>query len=223
MITVHHLEQSRSQRIIWLLEELGLSYDIAHYQRDRNTLLAPPSLKNLHPLGKAPVVEDNGTVYAESGAIFDHLLEAYPEHNLIPNDANGKRQFRYWMHYAEGSLMPLLVMTLVFQRIPKSPMPFFARPIAKKITGKVIGQYIQPQLDTHLAMINQHLADNTWLCGEFFSAADIQMSFPLLAAKARTTLADYPHVVRYITQLEAHPGYQKTIEIIGPLKSLSDS
>ena len=186
MIIVHHLEKSRSQRIVWLLEELGIPYEIEHYKRDPNTMLAPESLRRVHPLGKSPVITDGDTVVAESGAIIEYLVEKHGGGRLKPavDDPNWLN-YQYWLHYAEGSLMPLMVMKLIFSRVPKAPMPFFAKPIAKKISGGMVGGFVQPRIEEQLRLVESHLASHTWFAGEALTAADVQMSFPLQAAGAR--------------------------------------
>ncbi|MEO1209737.1 MAG: glutathione S-transferase, partial [Cyanobacteria bacterium J06638_20] len=168
MITVHHLENSRSQRILWLLEELELGYDLKCYERDPQTLLAPERLKAVHPLGKSPVITDGDITVAESGAIIEYLLETYGQGQFIPTAPEHRHRYRYWLHYAEGSLMPWLVMKLVFNRIPQSPdMPFFLRPLAKLIMTKVQTQFLDPQLNTHLDFIEASLQGQDWLAGDF--------------------------------------------------------
>ena len=151
MITVHHLENSRSQRVLWLLEELGLDYEIQFYKRDPETSLAPPELRKVHPLGKSPVITDGDLVVAETGAIIDYIMDRYADGRLMPTDDADRLNYRYWMHAAEGTVAPLLVMTLVFNRVESAPMPFFARPIAKNIAAKVRSAYIAPSLDAVLA------------------------------------------------------------------------
>lgn len=214
MITVHHLENSRSQRILWLLEELELDYELKCYRRDPQTLLAPQALKEVHPLGKSPVITDGDITVAESGAIIEYLLETYGQGQLKPVDEVGLRSYRYWLHYAEGSLMPLLVMKLVFDRIPKGSMPFFIRPVAKGITAKVQETFLAPQLSTHLRFVEDNLRDREWFAGKF-SAADIQMSFPLEAASIRTDLTPYPHIRAFIKRYQARPAYQQAIKKVG--------
>ena len=218
MITLHHLENSRSLRIVWLLEEQGLDYEIRHYARDSKTMLAPAELKQVHPLGKSPVITDGDITVAESGAIIEYLIQRHGDDSWkISTDDPRWVQERYWLHYAEGSLMPLLVMKLVFSRIPKSPMPFIVRPVAKGISGKVIGSFIDPQLETQLAVIEAHLADHNWFAGETLSAADIILSFPLQAASARADLSRLPAIQRFLQQMEARPAYQRAVERAGPL------
>jgi len=219
MITVHHLENSRSQRILWLLEELGLDYQLKRYQRDPQTLLAPPALKEVHPLGKSPVVTDGDVTIAESGAIIEYLLEAYDQGQLKPVDEVNLRNYRYWLHYAEGSLMPLLVMKLVFGRIPQGPMPVFIRPVAKSIMAKVQEQFLEPQLSTHLRFVEDSLKGREWFAGKF-SAGDIQMSFPLEAASARTDVAFYPNIHAFIERSQARPAYQQALKKGGKFEPL---
>lgn len=219
MITVHHLESSRSQRILWLLEELGLDYELKHYKRDPQTLLAPQALKEVHPLGKSPVLTDGDVTVAESGAIIEYLLETYGQGQLKPVDEVNLRNYRYWLHYAEGSLMPLLVMKLVFSRIPQGPMPFFIRPIAKSIMAKVQEKFLEPQLSTHLRFVEDSLKGREWFAGKF-SAGDIQISFPLEAASARTDLASYPNIHAFIKRYQARPAYKQALEKGGKFEPL---
>jgi len=154
MIIVHHLENSRSQRILWLLEELGVAYQVQRYARDRKTMLAPPELKAVHPLGKSPVISDAGVVIAETGAIIEHLVERHGNGRLMPPPGSEEhRRYRYWLHYAEGSLMPLLVMKLIFSKTTVAPTPWLIRPIAKAIANGVGQWYLDPNLKLHLGVI----------------------------------------------------------------------
>ena len=220
MLTLHHLEKSRSHRIVWLLELLELDYTIKTYQRDPKTLLAPAELKQVHPLGKSPVLTDDELVVAESGAIIDYLLQRYGQGLLQPatDDIQSWVLYRYWLHYAEGSLMPLLLMKLVFTQIPKQPMPFFVKPVAKGISGKVMQRLVDPNLKTHLAFIEQQLEGKTWLLGDQLSAADVQMSFPMQALAARTNLREYPRIAAYVKRIEEDPAWQKVIAKAGKLE-----
>src|ERR1700740_3280537 len=191
MITVHHLNNSRSQRILWLLEELGLSYEIKRYERDAKTSLAPPELLKVHPLGKSPVMTDGDATIAESGAIVEYLLDTHGETSAL-RPAKGTPEYRryvYWLHFAEGSAMPPLVMKLVFQKVKTSPMPFFARPIARSIADKVLAAFIDPNLRRQMVFMEADLANGSWFAGAAFSAADIQMSFPVEAANSRAGLS----------------------------------
>ncbi len=218
MITVHHLNNSRSQRVLWLLEELALPYQITRYQRDAKTLLAPPSLRAVHPLGKSPVVTDGDQVLAESGAIVETLVEQYGQGSLAPALGTPERlRYRYWLHYAEGSAMPPLLLKLVFDKIEHTPMPFFVKPIAKAISGKVKSSFILPQITTHLDFMEAELGKSLWFAGEAFSGADIQMSFPLEAAAARGGLdASRPHLMAYLERIHARPAYQRALAQGGP-------
>ena len=212
MITVHHLNNSRSQRVLWLLEELGVPYEIKRYQRDPQTMLAPPELRAVHPLGKSPVITEGGVTLAESGAIIEHLAER--EGRLVPARGSPEWQrYRYWMHYAEGSLMPPLLMKLVFDRLGKSKAPFFARPIVRAVAAKAKQGYIQPQIDLHLDYLEGELGKSTWFAGEEFSAADIQMSFPIEAAAARGGLdARRPRLTAFLERIHARPAYRRALE-----------
>jgi len=214
MLTVHHLENSRSQRILWLLEELGEPYEIVHYQRNPDTQLAPPELKAVHPLGKSPVVTDGqGLVLAESGAIIETLVERLgPDRLAPPTGTPDFDRYRYWLHYAEGSAMPPLLLKLVFDKVEKAPMPFFVKPIAKAIAGKVKSSFISPQLKTHLDFMEGELAKRPWFAGEAFSGADIQMSFPLEAAASRGGLdASRPRLMDWLSRIHARPAYQRAL------------
>ncbi|KZN15009.1 glutathione S-transferase [Marinomonas sp. TW1] len=221
MIQVHHLENSRSQRILWLLEELNLAYEIIEYKRDPDTASAPESLKKMHPLGKAPILTDGDHTLAESGAIIEYLLDQYDEDNrLRPTKGQALLDYRYWLHFAEGSLMPLLVMKLVMTRVPKNPMPFFIKPIAKALTGKVIQKFIQPRLEPQIEFIEATLADRTWFAGEELTAADIQMSFPLQASSTRMDLSSYPNIRHFLSQVEKQAGYQRALAKGGAFTTL---
>ncbi|MCY1275270.1 maleylacetoacetate isomerase [compost metagenome] len=221
MITVHHLNNSRSQRVLWLLEELELPYDIQHYQRDPKTLLAPPELRAVHPLGKSPVISDGPLVLAESGAIIEYLVERYGNGRLQPADPGERLLYRYWLHYAEGSAMPPLLLKLVFDRIEHGPLPFFIRPVARIIAGKAKSSFIQPQIDQHLAYLESALASSDWFAGAEFSAADIQMSFPLEAARSRGGLdGRYPKLLDFLRRIHARPAYQRALDQGGPYELL---
>ncbi|SDH80853.1 glutathione S-transferase [Pseudomonas flavescens] len=213
MITVHHLNNSRSQRILWLLEELGLEYRIQRYQRDPNTLLAPPELRAVHPLGKSPVVTDDDLTLAESGAIIDYLATRYGPHLLPPADSAERLRCTYWLHYAEGSAMPPLLLKLIFDKVENSPMPFFVKPIARGIAQKVRNAFVAPQLQLHLDYLENELGKSTWFAGEQFSAADIQMSFPLEAAAARAGLdTSRPRLTAFLERIHARPAYRRALD-----------
>ncbi len=214
MITVHHLNNSRSQRILWMLEELGVPYEIQRYERDPKTMLAPESLKKIHPLGKSPVISDGNLVVAESGAIIEYLAHTYGKDSLLPpSGGQAWLDHTYWMHYAEGSLMPPLVMRLVFEKVKTSPMPFFIKPVAKGIVDKTHQTFIGPMIKKHLDFVESHLANNTWFVGDNLSAADVQMSFPLEASVARGIAGtNRPNINAWVKRMHARPAYQNALE-----------
>jgi glutathione S-transferase len=218
VITVHHLNNSRSQRVLWLLEELGVDYDIKRYQRDPQTMLAPAALREVHPLGKSPVITDGPLTLAESGAIVEYLAETHGK--LVPPVGSPQwRRYRYWMHYAEGSMMPPLLMKLVFNRIERAKAPFFVRPVARAIAQKAKKSYVEPQIALHLDYLEAELGKSTWFAGEEFSAADIQMSFPVEAAAARGGLdARRPRLMAFLERIHARPAYRKALERGGEFK-----
>lgn len=211
-IVLHHLETSRSHRILWLLEELGLDYEIKTYQRTKAGR-APEALRAVHPLGRAPVVVADGTVLYESGAVIEGLLDRYGKGRLRPE---GSADFRFWLHYAEGSLMPPLLVKLLCERVRNAPLPFFLKPIGRTIAGKVNGAYTDPELANHLSFVEGQLAGKTWLLGDDFSAADIQMSYPIEAADSRIGFDSYPNLAGYLKRLRARPAYQVAVDKGGP-------
>mgnify|MGYP002136985502 CR=1 FL=1 len=222
MITVHHLNNSRSQRVLWLLEELGLPYEIRHYQRDAKTSLAPPALRQVHPLGKSPVITDGGLTVAESGAILEYLVDTYGQGRLKPTGTQDLLHYRYYLHFAEGSAMPPLLMKLIFNKIKRAPMPFFVKPIARGIADKVLGSFVQPNIDAQLQFLESELAARPWFAGAEMSAADVQMSFPLEAAAARGGAIDaYPKIQAFLARIHARPAYQKALERGGPYSLMS--
>jgi glutathione S-transferase len=217
MITVHHLNNSRSQRVLWLLEELGVPYEVKRYERDRVTMLAPASLRAVHPLGKSPVVTDGEATLAESGAIVEYLVETYGNGRLIPKlGTPERRRYTYWLHYAEGSAMPPLLLKLIFDKVETSPMPFFVKPVARGISAKVKAAFIDPQIKTHFDFIEAELAARPWFAGDEFTAADIQMSFPLEAGAARGALDGRPKLRSFVDKAHARPAYARALERGGP-------
>jgi glutathione S-transferase len=217
MITVHHLNDSRSQRVLWLLEELGLAYEVKRYQRDAKTMLAPPELKAIHPLGKSPVLDDGDLRVAETGAIIEYLLEAHPGSGLrpAPNTPAGRR-YTYWLHYAEGSAMTPLLLKLIFSQIPKRA-PLLARPVISGMARKVDATLIAPQIKAHTEYWEAELARSEWFAGDAFSAADIMMSFPVEAAGSRIGYgADKPRLKAFLQRIHARPAYQQALERGGP-------
>ena len=214
MIIVHHLNNSRSQRVLWLLEELGLDYEVRRYQRNAKTMLAPPELRAVHPLGKSPVIEDAGQVLAESGAIVEYLAERYGEGRLVPPAGTPERlRYRYWLHFAEGTAQPPLLLKLLFDRLDKGPMPFFVRPVARAIAQRAKDTFIQPNIDRNLDFMERELEKSEWFAGAGFSAADVQMSFPLEAAVVRGGLdAKRPRLMGFLERIHARPAYRRAID-----------
>ena len=219
MIVVHHLNSSRSWRVLWLLQELGVPYQVKAYQRDPRTLRAPPALRQAHPLGKAPVIDDDGRTLAESGAIVEYLTERHGAGRLVPPaDSPDRVRYLYWLHYAEGSAMPPLLLTLVFSEMPKAPMPFFVRPIVRGIAQQAQKTFIGPMLKEHLDFMEGELGKSSWFAGEAFSAADIVMSFPVEGFAARGGLdASRPKLWGWLERIRARPAYQRVVEDVGPL------
>jgi glutathione S-transferase len=219
MITVHHLNNSRSQRVLWLLEELQLPYKIERYQRDRQTMLAPPSLLKVHPLGKSPVITDGDLTLAESGAILEYLVDHYGQGRLKPAAGTPDAlRYLYWMHFAEGSAMPPLLMKLVFDTIERKS-PLLVRPIAAGISKKVKQLSINPNLQRHLAFMEAELGKSEWFAGGEFTAADIQMSFPVEASAARAGLdARFPKLQAWLARIHARPAYKRALEQGGPFE-----
>ncbi|HSH89458.1 MAG TPA: glutathione S-transferase [Ramlibacter sp.] len=220
MIVVHHLNNSRSQRVLWLLEELGLDYELRLYQRDKQTMLAPPELKAVHPLGKSPVISDGDLVLAESGAILEYLVDRYGKGRWEPERGSPAHlRYRYWMHYAEGSLMPPLLMKLVFDSIQRAKMPFFIKPVAAGICDRARKGFVMPQVNRHLDFVEAELGKSTWFAGEDFTAADVQMSFPIEAAQVRGGLNESrPRLMSFLQRIRARPAYQRAVEKGGAYK-----
>ena len=214
MITVHHLNNSRSQRVLWLLEELGLPYEIQKYQRDAVTMLAPPELRAVHPLGKSPVITDGDITVAESGAIVEYLVDTYGQGRLVPPAGTAdKRRWTYWLHFAEGTAMSPLLMKLVFGKVQSAPMPFFVKPIARGIATKVLTSFVEPNIKSQLDYMESELTQRAWFAGNDFSAADIQMSFPLEAAAQRAGLnQSRPKLMAWLKRIHARPAYQRALE-----------
>ncbi|MGE3649921.1 MAG: glutathione S-transferase family protein [Reyranellaceae bacterium] len=212
MITLPHRNNSRSQRILWALEELGLDYEIKRYQREPS-MQAPASLRAVHPLGKSPVITDGDKTLAESGAILEYLAETYGEGRLKPAAGTPELlRYRYFLHYAEGSLMPLLLMKLVFGRMP-TRVPWFMKPVAKAISAGADKTLLNPQLGTHFMFLESELQKHEWFAGPEFSAADIQMSFPLEASAARSPLfKQLPKLSAFVERIHARPAYQRALD-----------
>ena len=210
MITVHHLENSRSQRVLWLLEELGLDYAVTRYARDPATMRAPPALRDVHPLGKAPVIEADGAVVAETGAIVTFLTERAGGALVPPPGSPERARYTGFLHYAEGSAMPPLLLKLVFSRLaPGSPA--LLRPLVRAIAGRVTGGFVDPELRRHAAYWEAELAGRPFFCGDAFTAADVMMSFPLEAFSARGTGAG-PRVTDWLARIHARPAYARALK-----------
>jgi glutathione S-transferase len=216
MLTVHHLNNSRSQRVLWLLEELGLPYEIVRYQRGPD-MRAPKELRAIHPLGKSPVITDDGRTIAESGAIVDYLTQTYGDGRLIPRPSTPERlRYTYWLHYAEGSAMPPLLLKLLFTVMPRRA-PALLRPLVRKVSSQVLTSLVNPQLKQHMAFWEEELSKTAWFAGDDFSAADIQMSFPLEAAAARAGLEQgHPKTMAFLERIHARPAYIRALEKGGP-------
>ena len=201
MIVVHHLNESRSQRVLWLLEELGLPYAIRHYARDATTRLAPPELKAVHPLGKSPVLEADGMTLIESGAIVDYLIRHHGDGRLQP--ATQTRDFevyQQWLHYAEGSAMLPLLLRLYVSRLGAAGAPLAPR--------------IESELANHLGYVDRSLQGREWLVGDSLSGADIQMSF--VGEAARGLRASYPNLDAWVRRFQQRPAYRRALERGGP-------
>jgi glutathione S-transferase len=217
MITVHHLADSRSQRVLWLLEELGLPYEVKRYERDPRSMLAPAALRAIHPLGKSPVVDDADIRVAETGAVVEHLLDAHGQGRLRPTPGTAEgRRFTYWLHYAEGSAMTPLLLKLVFSQLPKRA-PGLMKPIVNAIAAKAQSGFVDPQLSSHVDYWEAELGKSEWFAGDAFSAADIMMSFPVEAGASRAfRRRDRPRLDAFLKRIHERPAYQRALERGGP-------
>ena len=218
MIVVHHLNNSRSQRVLWLLEELEVEYEVRRYERDKATMLAPPELRQVHPLGKSPVISDGDLTLAESGAIIEYLADQYGAGRFVPAPGTPEKlRYTYWMHFAEGTAMTPLLLKLIFDRIEKAPAPFFVRPIARAIAGRAKSGFVQPNIDRNLDFMEAELGKTEWFAGNTFTAADVQMSFPVEGAAARGGLdAKRPRLMAFLQRIHARPAYARALERGGP-------
>jgi glutathione S-transferase len=216
ILTVHHLNNSRSQRVLWLLEELGVPYELVRYQRQPD-MRAPAELRTIHPLGKSPVITDSGNTIAESGAITEYILDSYDEGRLTPPAKTPERlRYTYWLHYAEGSAMPPLLMKLLFTVMPKRA-PALLRPLVRKVSNQALSSLINPQLKQHMAFWESELEKSEWFAGNEFTAADIVMSFPLEAAASRGGLEQgHPRAMAFLERIHARPAYKRALERGGP-------
>ncbi|WP_338454668.1 glutathione S-transferase [uncultured Alteromonas sp.] len=214
MLTLHHLNNSRSQRILWLLEELGVDYNIEHYQRDSITNLAPESLRAVHPLGRSPVLTTPEGAIAESGAIVEYLVRQYGQTNFTsPESGENLQQYLFWLHFAEGSLMPPLVARLVLEKArQKGSKPFFIKPITNKLIDGILNAYYGPNLAQSLRYVESYLAHHTWFAGEQPTGADVQMIFPLESLVASGNAKDFPAIREYVKRVHARPAYKQALE-----------
>lgn len=222
MITVHHLEHSRSQRVLWLLEELDVPYTVQRWARDPVTRLAPAGLRAVHPLGKAPVITDGEITVAESGAIIEYLLQAHGAGRLRPPPGTAQaRAYTYWLHFAEGSAMPYLLMRLVFDRVREARVPFFIRPVLRGLADQVNRNFIGPNIESQLDYLEAEVAREGWFAGREFSAADIQMSYPVEAAAERIGLGKQrPALTDWLARIHARPAYQRALQTGGPYRAV---
>jgi len=216
VVTVHHLELSRSTRVLWALEELGVAYELKTYKRHPKTFRAGPEIKQVHAVGRFPVLTIGDVVLAESGAILEHLADTYDA--LRPKDASGLRHYRFWLHFAEGSLMPPLLVALITGRL-RTGAPWPVSMLTSAVANKIDQSYTTPQLADLLGPVDAHLAEHTWFAGENLSMADIQMSYPVMAAleRVRGAKVQHPNMVRWAAAVQARPAYQKALEVGGPL------
>jgi glutathione S-transferase len=213
LIVVHHLENSRSHRVLWLLEEFGLAYEVERYARDPKTLLAPPALRAVHPLGKSPVVVDGDVTLAESGAILEYLVEQNPDAGLAPTPGSAERaRYLYWLHFSEGSAMPPLLMKLVLERMAAAP-PWPIRPVVAAVARRVQTTVVSPRIADNLDLMEAELGRSIWFAGEAFSAADIQMSYPVEASARRGGLdKSRPRLIAYLQRIRERPAYRRALE-----------
>ena len=220
MLVVHHLNDSRSQRVLWLLEELGVAYEIVPHTRALGTDLAPPEVRRIHPLGKLPIIVDGDLVVAESGAVMSYLIETYGEGRLVPKRGTAEwTRYLYWLHYAEGSGMQPLLLKVIFDRIEAAKVPFYVRPMVRALARGVKQNFVGPQTKLHLDFIESELSQRPWFAGDEISAADLQMSFVLQAAEAHGGLdASRPHAMAFLRKIEARPAWIRSVERGGPFK-----
>ena len=214
MLTLHHLNNSRSQRILWLLEELGVEYKIERYQRDSVTNLAPDSLRAVHPLGRSPVLSTPNGAIAESGAIIEYLIHNHSEtHFKTPTEPEALQQYWFWLHFAEGSLMPPLVANLVLEKArQKGSKPFFIKPITNKLVDGILNAYYGPNLAQSLRYVESYLSKSDWFAGDAPTGADVQMIFPLESLVASGRAKDFAAIQSYVKRVHAREAYKAALE-----------
>lgn len=219
MLSVHHLANSRSQRVLWLLEELGVEYQVERHERDPSSGLAPQALLDIHPLGKSPLVVDKQQTLAETGAIVEYLIDHYDQNRLRPGpDTAELQRYRYWLHYAEGTFMPYMVMSLVVDRIESAPVPFFVKPITRGIAKNVRSSFLAPNIGRNKAFIEAHLQTNPWFAGAELSGADFMMIMPLeaLVKRGEASADSCPAIYAYVQKVHGLPCYLRALERGGP-------
>ena len=223
MLTVHHLENSQSIRILWLLEEVDAAYTIQHYKRDDSTSLAPAEFKKLHLVGTSPTITDGDLVLPETNAIMDYIMDTHGDAGLRPGVGHSQRtQYLFWLHFAQGSIMPMLTSKLMFNRFT-TKVPFILKPIMKAVIGKANTVFLQPRIDKALQLMEQTLGQNTWFSGEQFTAADIVMGYCLQVAEVRAGMdKSYPNCHRFLQQMYSRPAYQRALEKNGDFRPLAD-
>ncbi len=216
MLAVHHLNNSRSQRVLWLLEELNLPYEIRHYQRDAETMLAPPELKSIHPLGKSPVITDDLVTVAETGTIIEYIVEKTGGRLRPARGTPEQLRWTYWMHFAEGSVQPALVMKLIFGFIPERA-PFYLKPLLQLVLSRAQDSLVTPRLKLYFDLMESELAKSEWFAGSEFSAADVMMSFPIETGVSRANaLEGRPHLKSFLQRIHARPAYRAALQKGGP-------
>lgn len=222
MLTLHHLENSQSIRILWLLEELEAKYEIKHYKRSGPQTLAPEEFKNLHVIGTSPIISDGELVLPETGAIIDYILDKYPNNQLRPSASSPLRtRYLYWNHATQASFMPLLLEALIFKRMV-SKSPFFIRPLVSLLVNKVRDNYLWVRYRRHLSFLEQELTHSQWLAGDTLTSADIVMGYCLEVAQVRTGIGQqYPNIEAYINRFRARPAYQAALKKGGNFKPLA--
>lgn len=209
---MHHLNYSRSLRVLWMMEELGLEYALRTWQRDSD-FRAPPEARQVHPLGSFPIVEVDSRVLAESGAVLEYFAER--EGKLLPSSADATLHYRFFMHYAEASAMPPLLVQLVVDRIRAAPLPFLVRPVASQIADRVQSAYCRPAIELHFSFIEEALSQRPFFTGDALTMADIQMYYPV-AAGAKRASQKHPHTLEWLDRVHARPAFQRALAKGGP-------
>ena len=223
MLTLHHLENSQSIRVLWLLEELNAEYEIIHYKRDTETSLAPEEYKKLHIMGTSPCITDDQMVLPETNAILDYIMDKFGDHRLRPDEKAPQRaDYLYWFHSAQGSFMPLLLDSLIFKRMVRK-VPFIIRPIIRFVVDKVKTNYLDARLEKVLTHVEKTLGSSTWFAGEQFTAADIVMGYCMDVAAVRVGMdCRYPNAHRFIKQMRSRPAFKRAMQKNGPFEPFAE-